>query len=296
MESRKDYPKAQAVWYFILAFGLAYALQFAAMYFYPSYFYQLSLMVVMFMPMLSVLILHKGLGKAKTGIDWKPKKGAMKWFAAAWLGPVLLTALGGTLYYLIFPSQFDATMSRYMMASIPEGTDLQGLTYPMLGIISIISAVTYTPLVNTIPALGEEVGWRGYMVPMLTAKLGKNLALILGGILWGVWHWPIIIGVGYNYGTGYPGAPFTGIAMMCLFTTVIGILLSWLYEKSGSIWAPALGHGAINACASLPILLSDGARTQYLLGPAASGLITLVPFILAAVVVFFTQFKADSQQ
>lgn len=287
METRKDYPNTQAVWYFILAFGLAYALQFAAMYFYPSTLYQSTLVIVMFVPLLAVLISHKGL----PGIDWQPKKGAFKWFAAAWLGPVLLTALGGALYYLIFPAQFDATMSRYMMAAIPEGTDLQGLTYPMLSAIQIISAVTYAPLINAVPALGEEVGWRGYMVPMLTAKLGKKPALILGGILWGVWHWPIIIGVGYNYGTGYPGAPFTGIAMMCLFTTVVGILLSWLYEKSGSIWAPALGHGAINACASLPILFSDGARTQYLLGPAASGLITLVPFIIVAIVVFFQYFK-----
>lgn len=293
METKRTYPKKQAIWYFILVFALAYALQFAAMAFYPSYGYQLTLVVLMLMPLLSVLILHKGLGKAKTGIDWKPKKGTVKYFLTAWFAPVLLTAVGAALYYAIFPSQFDTGMG-YFATQIPEGTDLQGLTYPMLTAIQIISAVTYAPLMNMFFALGEEIGWRGYMVPMLTEKMGKKPALLLGGIIWGAWHWPIIIGVGYNYGTGYFGAPFTGMAMMCLFATVVGILLTWLYEKSGSIWAPSLAHGAINACAALPLLFTDGSLTQYLLGPATSGLITLIPFIIAAIVVFLKYFKSDS--
>lgn len=284
MEIKREYPKSQAVWYFVLVFVLAYAMQFAAMYAYPSSLYQLSLMAVMMIPMLSVLILHKGLGKAKTGIDWKPKKGAVKWFIAAWFAPIFLVAAGSAIYYLIFPNQFDIGMG-YISAAIPEGTDLQGMTYPIIAATQIISAITYAPPLNMIFALGEEVGWRGYMVPMLTSRLGKKSALIIGGIVWGSWHWPLICGVGYNYGTGYFGAPFTGMAAMCLFTVVAGILLSYLYEKTGSIFAPSLAHGAINACAALPLLFTDGTVTQYILGPVLCGVITLIPAAIIAVIV-----------
>ena len=287
MEIKRDYPKSKAIVFFIISFVVAYAFQFAAMYFYTTPIYTILLAISMLVPTFAVLISHKGVGNAKTGINWKLNfKRNWKWFLAAWVCPAIFTAVGGALYYLIFPDKFDPNFG-YLASTIPEGTDMQGMTIPMLVAVQAVVAVTYAPLINMFFALGEEIGWRGYMTPMLTAKLGRKPALILSGIIWGAWHWPIIIGVGYNYGTGYFGEPFTGMLMMCVFASILGIMLSYLYDKSKCIWIPALAHGAINAIASIPLMFSDGSITSYLLGPVPTGLITIAPLGIIALIVFF---------
>lgn len=287
MEVKRNYPKSKAIAYFIISFVFAYALQFAAMYFYPSALYQILLGVSMFIPMLAVLITHKGLGNAKTGINWKPNfKRNWKWILAAWLIPTILTALGGALYYAVFPNQFDPNMG-YFAALISERAGTQGVSIQMLAAMQILANATVAPFINMFVALGEEIGWRGYMTPMLTARLGRKPALILSGIIWGAWHWPIVVGIGYNYGTGYFGEPFTGMLMMCLMSAIFGTLLSYLYDKSKCIWIPSLAHGAINAIAAVPLIFSDGSITSYLLGPIPTGLLGLIPFGIIAAIVFF---------
>lgn len=296
MEIKRDYPTSKAVIYFLVAFILAYALQFSGIYVYSEnlMLYQMLLAVSMFAPMIAVLISHRGLGNAKTGVNWKVNfKRNWKWFIAAFISPALFTALGAALFFAVFPDKFDPDMG-YIAAMLPEGTDLQGMTMSMLAAISIIQAITYAPLLNMFFAIGEEVGWRGYMTPMLTAKFGRRPALIISGIIWGAWHWPVIICVGYNYGTGYFGAPYTGMLVMCVMTTIFGILLSYLYDKSKCIWIPALAHGATNAVASAPFYFTDSSINGYLLGPALTGLIPLIPLGIVAVIVFFTHKSADN--
>jgi membrane protease YdiL (CAAX protease family) len=148
--------------------------------------------------------------------------------------------------------------------------------------VQALAAVTYAPFINMLFAVGEEAGWRGFLTPALTERFGKKKALILSGCIWGAWHWPLIVLAGYEYGTGYWGAPVTGMLCMLLFTTAFGVLLSHLYEKSGSIWACALCHGAANAIAGLPLYFLPAGATSYLLGPTFAGLIGGIPLLFLA--------------
>jgi membrane protease YdiL (CAAX protease family) len=79
----------------------------------------------------------------------------------------------------------------------------------------------------SVAALGEEGGWRGYMMPKLINIMGRGKALLLGGIIWGLWHAPLTC-IGHNFGTDYPGFPFVGIIKMCIFCTLMGIILTFL--------------------------------------------------------------------
>ncbi len=129
---------------------------------------------------------------------------------------------------------------------------------PRLGVLvvlQIVAIVIFSP-VNAVVAVGEEIGWRGWLLPRLM-PLGTMPALLISGVVWGLWHAPLLL-LGYNY----PGAPgwlaLTCMSGMCVAT---GIILSWLRLRSQSVWPAAIGHGAINAAAGLYLLLGTAGDT-----------------------------------
>ena len=145
-------------------------------------------------------------------------------------------------------------------------------------------AVTLAPVINMFAALGEEAGWRGYMMPHLKKQLGLLNGRLLGGVIWGVWHWPLMLLVGYEYGTNYLGAPVLGLFVWCIVCFALNTLLDWLYEKTGCIWVPSIAHGAFNAVVALFVVLTNPADSYYnVLGPAPIGLIGMLPMLAAAV-------------
>lgn len=265
--------------YILVAFGGGWLLQGLGILL-GGMWYQGLVALCMFMPMLGVFVSQGGL----RGVRWAPQvRGHGRWYLIAWLGPAVLTILCAALYFLVFPERFDPAMG-YMTAQIPEGTELP-FSLPVLTAIQLMQTVTYAPFLNAFLAAGEEIGWRGYMTPYLTERLGRRPGLLLSGVLWAVWHWPLILLAGYEYGTGYFGAPYTGMLLMCVGCTAIGTLLTLLYEKTGSIWAPSLAHGAVNAAAGIGMLFTHADETSMFLGPTPFGLVAGIPlFILGACV------------
>lgn len=109
---------------------------------------------------------------------------------------------------------------------------------------ALLPQVFLGSLVNTVIAAGEEIGWRGYLFPRLL-PFGRPAALLLQGVIWGLWHAPVLL-LGYNYGD-IPG--WVAVGMMTGFCTVVGALLAWVTERTGTIWPAAVAHGTINAAA-----------------------------------------------
>ena len=105
--------------------------------------------------------------------------------------------------------------------------------------------------INLIPALGEELGWRGWLLPKLM-PLGTVPALALSGVIWGLWHAPLIL-LGYNY----PAAPgWLGLTMMIGMCIIVGAVFGWLRLRSESVWPAALAHGAFNAAAGFSLIFA----------------------------------------
>lgn len=180
--------------------------------------------IMMFAPLLGVLLS----GQSLTGMGWKPcLKGKSKSLLAAWFLPALLTATGAALYFAVFPGHFDISGDALAAAAgtkALEQLQSQGLTYPMYILNSVIGCLTYAPLVNMLLAVGEEAGWRGFLYPQLKAKFGKRPGWLIGGVIWGMWHWPLIWLIGYEYGMDYAGFPIVGMLIFCIFTTAAGVL------------------------------------------------------------------------
>ena len=258
---------------------------------------QLLTAVMMFVPLLGVLLS----GQPLSGMGWKPRlKGKVKILLAAWFLPALLTAIGAALYFVVFPGHFDLSGEYLASAAGPEALEqleAQGLTYPLYILVSVVSCLTYAPLINMVLAAGEEAGWRGFLYPQLKAKFGKRRGWLIGGVIWGIWHWPMMWLIGYEYGTDYVGFPIVGMLIFCIFTTAAGILCDWLYEKSECIWIPSIVHGAINAAGTVPLAVCiANTGSTILLGPAPIGVLAGSPLIICAMVLLFRSAKPEGSQ
>jgi membrane protease YdiL (CAAX protease family) len=110
-----------------------------------------------------------------------------------------------------------------------------------------VSSLLLIPVLTVLiglTAVGEEIGWRGFLHSALR-PLGPVRAILLNGVVWGVWHAPLLL-LGYNYATTSP----VSIPLMIIGTILIGTALAWLRERTGTIWAGALTHGAMNVSTS----------------------------------------------
>lgn len=290
--------------YFLFAFGLAWLLQVYASLLLirdgNATAYQALLAVSMFCPLAATLLVKKVFLHQPTGIGWKVQ-GKRRYWLAAWFGPAVFTVLAAVLYFAVFPHRLDLSGS-WLAAAYGGEMDAQTLRRE-LGVSNLsymletgLFAVTLAPVINMFAALGEEAGWRGYMMPHLKKQLGLLNGRLLGGVIWGVWHWPLMLLVGYEYGTNYLGAPLLGLVVWCVVCFALNTLLDILYEKTESIWVPAIAHGAFNAIAALPQVLVTPADAYYnVLGPMPIGLIAALPMLAAAVWLTLREMKQEEK-
>lgn len=131
-----------------------------------------------------------------------------------------------------------------------------GHALPMpIGVMVLVdlAALPINAVVSSALALGEEIGWRGFLYPRLRAKLGDPGAVVAVGVIWGVWHAPLLL-LGYNYPSLPAGWRLVWMSVFCIELTAV---LAWVRQRSRSVWPAAIGHGTVNAGLGLiAILLS----------------------------------------
>ncbi len=110
--------------------------------------------------------------------------------------------------------------------------------------IMALNTVIIGPFLGLIIAFGEEYGWRGYLQNELT-RLGRIRGVFLLGVIWGIWHWPIIW-MGYNF----PGQPVLGSLAMVGFCIILAYFLAYSVFKSHGVWTAAYLHALNNQALS----------------------------------------------
>ena len=214
------------------------------------------------------------------------KKGWLYWLIC-WIAPAIFTFLGMALFFMLFPQYYDPTFSAVtkMMeqSAAATGRALPAINPWIIVLSQTLTALLIAPILNALPILGEEFGWRAYLQPKLM-PLGGRKVMVLMGIIWGLWHAPIIA-MGHNYGMEYPGAPWLGILTMTWFTFVLGTFLGWAVLRGGSVWPAVIGHGAINGIAGIYVFFTQG-TPNTLLGPSATGIIGSWAIAVVALIIF----------
>lgn len=228
-----------------------------------------------------------------------------RFYLAAWLLPLAAAGAGGAVFYLFFPQSFDPSLGevRKLTASLPAAAAIN----PWLFLLSIALQIIFIAApINCVASLGEELGWRAYLLPKLmecfagagrasasaeapapASRLGpaeSRKAALLIGLIHGVWHWPL-----FFLSTKLdPGSAFPFPLVYIVFTCSMSVLLTWVTLRSSSVWPAALGHGAVNATSALPGFLLKGSALP-LLGPAPTGLISGLGYLLLALALLFNR-------
>jgi membrane protease YdiL (CAAX protease family) len=231
-----------------------------------------------------------------TGEGWQDlylrprfKQGWPYWLAV-WLGSPLLLLGGAALFFVLFPQYFDANLNTLQLMLAQQAAQA-GQTMPQVAlwplvIVQGLVAILIAPIVNALPILGEEFGWRAYLQPKLIG-LGARKAMLLMGVIWGLWHAPVIA-MGHNYGLEYPGAPWLGILAMTWFTFGLGTFLGWAVLRAGSVWPAVIGHGLVNGFAGIVLFAVQG-QPNPILGPLTAGVIGSAGFALAALLLLLSR-------
>ena len=251
----------------------------------PAAATQLVVAAAMFFPAIGVLLTRLFTKEGLKAAWLKPNlRKNLKYYLLAWFGPGILTFAGIGIYFLLFPDQLDLSFGYFTATLEAAGAPVETLpmSVGMLMLVQALQAFFLAPIMNFVTCFGEEWGWRGYLLPKMKNLLPTVPILLLTGTIWGLWHAPLTI-IGHNYGLGYWGFPFTGIAMMCVFCIVLGVFLSYVTLKTKSCIPAVLGHGAVNGIAAIGIYFTKDGGNPFV-GPAPTGIIGLIPFLMVAVI------------
>ncbi len=251
--------------------------------------------MVMFVPAIGVLLtrLITKEGFRNSLLRLPQLKKNLGYYLFAWFGPAILTAVGALIYFALNPGQFDPELSNLAKAYESSGVEMTTSRLQTTMLIQIATAFFIGPLINALNCLGEEWGWRGYLLPKMKGKFKILPMLLINGAIWGVWHAPLTA-LGHNYGTGYAGFPFTGILAMVIFCIVLGTIFSYVTIKTNSCFPAIFAHGSINSIASVGIYYSIDGGNPFV-GPSPTGIIGGIGFILVAVVITVKLMKEEKK-
>lgn len=197
---------------------------------------QLLLAGAMFFPMIAAVITQKFILKQ----DIK-ELGFKVGIKSLYLKTYLLIGMFYMLIYgltWIFVASPDFTLTRFIAQYELELPMSAGLMI----LIVTLSMLFVSPILNLLPSLGEELGWRGFLLKELL-PLGKNRALILSGIIWGLWHLPFVLLIGFGYGEHN----IVGACVFLMLITAVGVWFGHLRLTSNSVMLPSFAHAVFNA-------------------------------------------------
>ena len=218
--------------------------------------FQIGLLPGGFMPAAAAIIVRSRVtreGFSDAGLRLNFRTSWKQYLFAAYLLPLAVVGIIVALAVLLGISQPDFSLHRSFAALLPH-LNLSSLRItPTLWAILILQMTIEGVPLATLITWGEEFGWRGYLQPRLFTER-PILAAVVTGLIWGFWHYPLII-LGYEH---YESTA-VGLLIFPICTIMLSIIFGWLRSETGSIWASSVAHGATNALGlSLTLLLFLG--------------------------------------
>jgi membrane protease YdiL (CAAX protease family) len=176
------------------------------------------------------------LGFNTLGLGWGPSS---RYALLGYLTPLAYAAIAYSLIWLTgfgtFPSaQGIAALSTKLGWSFTTPVLFVPAYFIFMGVIGMISSVSH--------ALGEEIGWRGFLAPRMNQSLGFTSSAVIVGLIWTAWHVPLLLFADYNNGTPW----WFGLSCFAVMVVSISVMMTWIRLKSNSVWPCAILHASHN--------------------------------------------------
>ena len=134
----------------------------------------------------------------------------------------------------------------------------------------VLVRATLGVVLSLTTALGEEIGWRGFLVPELARKLPFSRVALASGAIWAFWHFPVLLFANYH------GQTPAWYSLTCFTLLVLGIafIFAWIRLVSGSVWPAAILHASHNLWIQSVFdpLTGDTGRTAWVIGEFGAAL------------------------
>ncbi len=233
-------------------------------------------MALMWSPGVAAIVTQLIFDRSLRGLGWKP--GRARYLLFGYLLPVGYGLLAYGILWLTGLGSLDATE----LASQTSSYIAPGVRSPALLLLIYLGIIlTWGTLQSVFSALGEEIGWRGLLVPELSKVTSFTTTALISGGIWALWHYPLLLLADYHNA----GAPLW-FSLVCFTLLVVGgsFLYAWVRLKSGSLWPAVLLHASHNLFIQnvFTPLTRGSALTPYfidefgILLPAATILIALL--------------------
>ncbi|WP_173385821.1 CPBP family intramembrane glutamic endopeptidase [Ruminococcus flavefaciens] len=198
-------------------------------------------------------------------------------------------------YLLAFALPLVCFSASQLLPVIMSGYGSRLSAFTADNVLSVIFILMGQSAVVSAGLLGEELGWRGYMNRKLEPLVGTLGTCLIGGIIWGLWHFPIDIS---NYLGGYGSFSFSmklAFGRLVLLTC-FGVFLMWLTKKTDSIFPAVVAHFMFNASqnAIMELFMQSDIPEDTDLGKLAD-VFQYVPMAVLAVIFMLLLFRAKTR-
>lgn len=192
---------------------------------------------LMWCPALAAFIACKHLGRPLSTIAWN--WGPTRYNLAGYFIPLGYAAL---IYAFVWGTGLGGFYNKAFVGLVAKDFGFGQLSQAAIITIYFCFTATIAVVRDFATVLGEEIGWRGFLVPELAKRHGFVVTSLISGVVWALWHYPILL-----LGTYHSATPVWYFLPLFTVTVVtINFLWTWLRLKSGSIWPCVILHAAHN--------------------------------------------------
>lgn len=199
---------------------------------------ELYVTAVMWMPAVGAILTCRLLGRPVASLPWG--WGAWRWNIWAWALPLLA---GLVAYGFVWTAGIGGFPNSETVSAWATRFGLGAAPTPVVILVGVVMMGTAGIILSMARALGEEIGWRGFLIWELRKLMPFWAVGVISGIIWGLWHVPAILGTDYNAGTG--SAVFQ-VGLFFANVITASIIFAYFTFRANSLWPAAILHASHN--------------------------------------------------